>query len=170
VFRKQPKIDVKPNSIDRKLILAGWLLIAANFIIILIAYAAMPETIATHFNLKGEPNGYSSKDSIWIMPILNLILYYGMNQITTKIKPWNHNYPTKVTEKNAPKLYGMSIRMLTWLNLSITALFLFITIQIIALGYSQDNIRFSWLTMVFVGLITLLPFVYIIKMFNVPKE
>jgi uncharacterized membrane protein len=169
MFKKQPKIDIKPNEFDRKLILAGWLIVGLNFILALTFYFQLPEIIATHFNLKGEPNGYSSKDSIWIIPILNLILYYGMTQIATKIKPWNYNYPTKVTEKNAPALYTMSIRMLVWLNLGIALVFLVISTHTILLAREVTSIDIGWVIIALVVAITIGPFIYIYKMFKVPK-
>ncbi|NNM19161.1 MAG: DUF1648 domain-containing protein, partial [Croceitalea sp.] len=104
MFNNHPKIDIRPTAKDRRLINFGWILVALNLLLVFSFYFELPETIAIHFNLKGEADGYGSKNIIWILPILNIVLYYGMTVIATKVKPWNFNYPTKVNEKNAPKL------------------------------------------------------------------
>ena len=54
-----------------------WALIAINSILLLFSWAhliawypSLPEIIAVHFDVLGKPNGYSSKENIWIAPIL----------------------------------------------------------------------------------------------------
>lgn len=169
MFGNQPKIDIKPNYFDRKLILAGWLLVALNFIVVLSFYFTLPDTIPTHFNLKGEADGFGSKSTLWILPIFNLVMYFGMTMLATKMKPWNYNYPTKVTANNAPMLYAMSIRMLAWLNLGIALIFLIISLHTILLAKEVSTIAIGWLIILLVAVITLGPFIVIFKMFKVPK-
>jgi uncharacterized membrane protein len=169
MFRKQPRIDIKPNTFDKKLIRVGWVLVITNFMIVIAFYFDLPDVVAIHFDLKGNPNGYGNKDNLLILPIINLGIYYLMTQVITKIKPWNYNYPTEVTESNAPKLYAMSIRMMIWLNLSIAFTFLYISIQVIALAYGAEKFTPSWFIAVLVGIITLLPLVFVFKMFKVSK-
>ncbi|WP_350291057.1 DUF1648 domain-containing protein [uncultured Croceitalea sp.] len=170
MFGNQPKIEVKPNDFDRKLILVGWLLVAVNFIVVLSFYFTLPETIPTHFNLKGEADGFGSKSTLWILPIFNLVMYFGMTMLATKMKPWNYNYPTKVTAKNAPILYAMSIRMLVWLNLGIALVFLVISAHTILLAREINTMDIGWLIIVLVAVLTIGPFIAIYKMFKVPKQ
>jgi uncharacterized membrane protein len=169
MFKKQPKIDIKPNEFDRKIMLAGWFLVMLNFIIVLSFFFNLPEIIPIHFNLKGEADGFGSKTSLWTIPIFNVLMYYGMTLVATKVKPWNYNYPTKVTEKNAPALYTMSIRMLVWLNLGIALVFLVISTHTILLAREVTSIDIGWVIIALVVAITIGPFIYIYKMFKVPK-
>lgn len=120
MFRKQPKIEVKPTITDLKIIRLGWFLVILNFIIVKIFYVDLPEEIPIHFNFKGEADGFGSKTNIWFLPLLTLIMYYGMNLVILKVKPWQMNYPVRVTEKNAPQLYAMNLRMLVLVNLAIS--------------------------------------------------
>lgn len=170
MFKNQPKIDIKPNDFDRKLILIGWLIVVLNFIVVLSFFFELPDKIATHFNLAGKADGYGSKNDIWAMPILNLVMYFGMTLIATKMKPCNYNYPTKVTEKNAPILYAMSIRMLVWINLAIALIFLVISTQTILLAKEINHIDLSWFILFLAAIITIAPFYYIFKMYKVPKS
>ncbi|AKA34393.1 DUF1648 domain-containing protein [Flagellimonas lutaonensis] len=170
MFRKQPQIEVKPTETDKKIIIAGWLLTAVHLITVLSFYATLPKTIPIHFNLMGEPDAYGHKSTLWIIPVLNLILYYGMTQLVTKLKPWKFNYPVRVTEKNAPRLYGMNIRMMVLVNLGISALFFVVTLHTIAVAKSFDLLNLGWLILVLLATLTLMPFWYILKMFKLPKE
>ena len=169
MFKSNPKIDITPNATDRKIILAGWGLVGLHFILVLSFFFELPDTIATHFNLAGKADGFGSKNDIWAMPLLNLIMFYGMTLIATKMKPWNYNYPTKVTEKNAPILYAMSIRMLIYINLIIALLFLIISLHTILLAKGITGFNIGWLIILLVVTLTIGPFFYMYKMFKVPK-
>lgn len=169
MFRKQPKIEVKPTKTDRLVMRVGWALVALHFILVVVFYADLPDTIATHFNLKGVADGFGHKKDLWALPILTLFFYYGLWLLTTRMKPWNYNYPTKVTEVNAPALYALSIQMMVWLNIGILLTFLAISVHSILLA-KEIHIHFmGWLPMVLVAGITLYPFLVIYQMFQIPK-
>lgn len=170
MFRKQPKIDIQPTPKDLKIIKIGWLLVILNFILVFAFYFQLPETIPTHFNLQGEANDHSHKNNIWIIPLLNLATYFGMSLLITKMKPWNYNYPTKVTEKNAPKLYAMGIEMMVWLNFGIALMFLVISLEIILKTIKTVNFSIGWSFMHLIAFLTLFPFWYIYKMLKLPKQ
>ena len=56
------------------------------------AYPRLPETVATHWNLQGTPDGYSSR--LWavaMMPLLTLGLT-GLFNVLPKIDPRRENY------------------------------------------------------------------------------
>lgn len=168
MFRKHPKIDVEPTKLDKKLILAGWALVTLNFIFVLFAYTDVPDTIPTHFNFKGEVDGIGQKSTIWVIPILNLALYWGMTLLLKKIKPHQMNYPVRVTEKNAAQLYAMSIQMLALLSIGIALTFFSISIETIGIAKKWFNSGLAF-TMGMIGVLTILPFYFIYKMFKVSK-
>lgn len=170
MFRKQPKIDIKPSEKDKKLVIIGWLCVFINFVIVLLFYFDLPETIPIHFNFKGEPDGYGNKSYIWSLPILNLVLYLGLNLVATKLKPWQYNYPVTVTNENAPTLYSMGIQMIIWLNLGIAILFTFLSLHTLLLAKGIIVPNLGWVIPVLTAVITITPFLYIIKMFKIPKS
>jgi len=56
------------------------------------AYARLPETVATHWNLHGTPDGYSSR--LWavvVMPLVTLGLT-GLFNVLPKVDPKRENY------------------------------------------------------------------------------
>lgn len=170
MFRKQPKIEVKPTITDLKIIRLGWFLVILNFIIVGIFYVDLPEEIPIHFNFKGEADGFGSKTNIWFLPLLTLIMYYGMNLVILKVKPWQMNYPVSVTEKNAPQLYAMNLRMLVLVNLAISLVLFPTSIEIIVAGkYGDTGFNFTIITIIICLIFTLLPFYFIFKMFKFSK-
>ncbi|MFD0796720.1 DUF1648 domain-containing protein [Maribacter chungangensis] len=169
MFRKQPKIEVKPTKTDRLLMRIGCILVGLHFIVIGVFYFDLPNTIPTHFNLKGEADGFGSKMNLWALPILSLGTFYALWLLTIRMKPWNYNYPTQVTEKNATALYALSIRMLVWLNMGTVLVFLVISLHSILIALRVQWINLSWFIIFLLIFLTLYPFIIIVKMFQIPK-
>lgn len=169
MFGKSPRIDIKPNTVDKKIIRAGYIIITLNFALILLFYSTLPEIVPNHFDLYGNANGFGEKSSIYILPIISLLIYFGMTMVATKVKPYYFNLPTKVTEKNAPQLYAITIRMMVVMNLIIAIVFTIITMGIIRSALSGSN-SISMLTLP-LSLIAIFACIiyYAFKMFKIPK-
>ncbi|MEX0313756.1 MAG: DUF1648 domain-containing protein [Allomuricauda sp.] len=170
IFSKHPKIEVKPTTRDKNLVKLGWIIVALNVLLVLVFYFDLPETIPTHFNLKGEADGFGHKSTLWIIPIISTALYFGLGFFVTRMKPYNMNFPVKVTEKNAPELYALGIRMLAVMNLATVVAFLLTTLIFIlhikgVVGTLDVQLLLgSWI------IVALLPFLYIYKMFTIPSR
>ncbi|NQZ45557.1 MAG: DUF1648 domain-containing protein [Flavobacteriaceae bacterium] len=169
MLKNQPKIEIKPTATDRKLRFFGWVLVATNFVIVMAAYVRLPDTVPIHFNIKGEADGYGSRSTLLLLPMINLLTYAIMVLVATKVPPWNYNYPTKVTERNAPLLYAMSFRMMAWLNIGVALLFTVISIQVIIKAMDYDGWGIGWLFIPMVVLIITVPLWYTYKMHQLGK-
>jgi len=44
-------------------------------------YANLPETIATHFGLRGEPNGWGPRGVVLVMPIIGVFLFLTLTAL-----------------------------------------------------------------------------------------
>lgn len=52
------------------------LLTIIPYIYLVLIYAGLPETVPTHFDIHGTPNGWSSRSSLWFIPAsLSLLTY-----------------------------------------------------------------------------------------------
>ena len=170
MFKKQPKIDIKPTKTDLLVMRLGWFVVGLNFILVAVFFLNLPDTIPTHFNIKGVADGYGNKNNIWSLPILNLVLYFALNLVATKLKPWHYNYPVTVTNENAQKIYSMGIQIIIWLNLGIAILFTFLSLHTLLLAKGIIIPNLGWVIPVLTAVITITPFLYIIKMFKIPKS
>ena len=95
----------------------------------LFVYPTLPETIPTHFGLDGKANGFGGRESIFFPFVVALVVYILLSVISRF--PQAFNYPWRVTEANAPRLYAVSRRLLTWLKAEMVLLFGYITWAII---------------------------------------
>lgn len=169
-FKKHPRIEVKPSQADQLLYRAGWMVVAFNVFLVLGVYFDLPDTIPTHFNFQGQVDGYGHKSALWAIPMLSAGLYLAMGLIATKLKPWLMNYPVKVTEENAPKLYPLAFRMLAVMN------FCFVMAFLITTGIILLKIK-GWVDALDVQLLIglwvlngLIPLYFVYKMIVVVRE
>ncbi len=88
-----------------------------------------------HFNVFGQPDSYANKNIIWFLPALGLILYIGMT-ILNKY-PHVFNYPIKLTNENAEKLYKIGTKTIRFLKIVIIISFAYLVAPY------QVNFRFD---------------------------
>ncbi|TDT47099.1 uncharacterized protein DUF1648 [Maribacter spongiicola] len=170
MFADSPKLDIKLTKKQQRQIALGWIIIAVNFLIAGVFYHDLPDSIPTHFNYKGDVDGYGDKDSIWTLPLIMGLTYALLALIIKKVKPWNMNYPVKVTENNAPEVYKMSLQTLIYINLLISIIATPTIVEIILLAHKIDlGFKISSLSIIIVAMVTLLPIYFIFKMFKIAK-
>ena len=128
---------------DKTIEIIGFFAIAFLFIISAFYYSHLPDTIPIHFNLKGETDGFGSKNTIWALPFISLgcfILIKFLNK-----RPHLLNVPAKITEENKEYQYGLVAKSM-WVFNTLTAVFIayinFSIIQI-ALGKNERMATFS---------------------------
>ena len=49
------------------------------------SYAILPERIAIHFNLRGEPNGWGSREFALVIPIIGVVLFVVLTVINPAV-------------------------------------------------------------------------------------
>jgi uncharacterized membrane protein len=125
----RPKIKLTLTKLD-------WIveIVALAFLIILIAlpivsFDKLPEIIPTHFNGAGEPDGYGSRSTLWILPLTSVFMYTLMTVL--EAFPQIYNYPVEITEENAPAQYRIATRLIRILKTVIMVIFSFISFQTI---------------------------------------
>jgi uncharacterized membrane protein len=128
VSENRPKLKPVSTKFDLILEIAAFLFILAIWLLPIFAYQILPETIPTHYNLKGEIDDWGSKGTIFILPSFALVLYIGLTVMNKY--PQIFNYPTKVTQDNALQLYSKATRLMRIIKLLVVVLFFAIEWQI----------------------------------------
>ena len=68
------------------------LIVIAAFIASAVVFQRLPETMPTHFDMSGQPNGWSSRlFGAWLVPLF-LILMWGLLRVLPTIDPRGSNY------------------------------------------------------------------------------
>lgn len=144
---KRPKLKIELEPIDKVMEFFGFLGLLILIILPIYFFDKLPETIPIHYGAKGMPDGFGGKEAIWLVPIIGLIIYFGLIWINKY--PHAFNYTQKVTKENARRLYTNSTRMIRILNAIITGIFAYITYSTIQTALGNQNGLGNWFLLIF---------------------
>ena len=130
--KSQPVVELERRPLDFMVDTLSWLVITGTWIYALASYKKLPDEIPVHFNFKGKPDSYGSKDSIWLIPIISTALVLLLTLINER--PHWFNYPVKITPENAESKYRLATSLMRWLKLMMAIIFAFIVWQTIAVA------------------------------------
>lgn len=144
---RQPVVHLPYTPFER---IADALSVALALISLLLAiskYPELPAQIPGHFNASGEVDGYSSRGTIFILPVLSLVMAVGF--IILSRFPHRFNFPYQITEENAPFEYRKARIMLRVVSVFSTLLFLVLTWNIIrAVNNKPELSALFWIPLI----------------------
>jgi uncharacterized membrane protein len=148
--QKQPRIMTKPK-IQIETTIADWLfetvgLIGITFTVVLVisSYSDLPDTIPRHYNASGQPDGFSGKSILFVLPAVTIVTYIIMT-IALRF-PHMFNYPFEITEENAERQYKNQILMVRVLKTFTVIIFGYLTYATIQNGLGKMQGLGTWFT------------------------
>lgn len=158
---KNPKIKIEPSISDQIFECFGILGLIFLISLPIYFYSELPDTIPTHFNGSGVADDFSRKSTLWILTIIGISSYVGLF-ILNKF-PHIFNYIVEINLKNAEIQYRIATKMIRFLNVLVTWLFVYITYSIIQVGLGNQSGLNSSYVFVFIGLMTILIAYFLIQ-------
>ncbi len=160
-MEQRPKLKPELTSTDILLEIAGWLALAALWIIVLFYYKELPDKIPTHFNAAGKADDTGSKSTFFILPSLTTFTFLLMTVLNRF--PHVFNYPVSITPENAIRQYTLATRLIRIMKLTITLIFTLISILIVTSALNDAGISGIWILPLILAF-TFIPLIfYIIK-------
>ena len=126
---------------------------------VIITWKSIPDMIPGHYNIAGEIDKYSSKNSIWILIVVQILLFTMMSVLERFPNIWNTG--VKITEENRERVYTNLRNMQTYLKMMIMIYFSYMTFQSIGGGNLHSMSVFVFLVLVFGGMA-----IFLIKIFK----
>lgn len=154
----RPEIKLEKETIDIVMEVLGAVGLVVLIGLPIYFYSDLPETISIHFGWSGKANGYGSKNMIWLLPILGLLVHIGMvwlNRI-----PHRFNYPQKVTQENARRLYMNGTRVIRTLNVVCILTFIYISWVVIQVSIGRQTGIGGWFVVLLIIVISGLSFYF----------
>ena len=72
---ERPKIKLDLTSADKAIEFTGSTLLIGTWILSIICFSDLPESIPTHFNGAGKADGFGEKINFFVLPIIGTILF-----------------------------------------------------------------------------------------------
>lgn len=140
----RPKLKIQPTKTDWTLEVIGLLGIIFTVVIIIISYNDLPDSIPRHFNASGQPDGFSGKSILFVLPAVTLVTYSIM---TIGLKfPHVFNYPLEITKENAERQYRNATLMMRVVKTIIVLIFGYLTYATIQTGLGEMEGLGKWFT------------------------
>ncbi|MCH8558775.1 MAG: DUF1648 domain-containing protein [Balneolia bacterium] len=129
---KRPVIHIEPEPFDKLLDRISLVFLLIQFLIPLLFYSSLGDTVPIRFDTSGEVSSTASRATIWILPVVGtllFIMFYFLNKV-----PHTFNFPVKITPDNAEFHYRKSVRMMRYVNLICMVMFAYIIWSMAAIG------------------------------------
>lgn len=139
----------------------GLLFMLVAIALLLFNWGKLPDTVPTHFNIKGEADGWGSKYSLIILPVIAIAFYLFLSMIENK--PHHYNYVVQLTEQNVQKQYTLARNLMNIIKNLSTILLSFIVISTV-FDARETPITYSN-TVIFsiIGLLIVVTVVYLVQ-------
>jgi len=145
--KERPKIRPPRKIADRifeSLAIAG---VLYGLFIIIQAWPTLPQTIPTHFDASGNPDGFGSKEWIWLLPAISVVMVPAI--LFFRRYPWLSNVPWEINEDNAIRQYELLVRLLSLCACSVSFIFLVLTFDTISTASGGSSLFGKWLMLIF---------------------
>lgn len=154
---QRPKLQIILTTPDRIIEAAGWVCLAALWVMTIIVYGNLPETIPTHFGVSGEADDYGSKMTLFILPVIGTLSFVGLTVLN--YYPHAFNYPVDITAENAQAQYTNATRMMRYMKLSMVFIFSVLVFMIYKAAITGTESLGVWFLPVMLGIV-LIPLGY----------
>jgi uncharacterized membrane protein len=115
-------------------------------------YGQLPAQIPIHFGVGGKADSFGPKLILWILPTINLAIFYGLEATTKTSYKW-FNYPVKITEENAAMQHKIALQMIGVIRLIICLMFSFIVYSIVKAALADEGQLNMWIMGLFLMLL-----------------
>lgn len=147
-MKNQPVLDLPRSTAEIWMDVASWVFVTVGLALAFGYYSDLPDRIPTHFNASGEADKFGSKNTIFLLPVISLILVAGL--IFLMRFPHKFNYLNKITPENAAFEYQRMRIMLRVINALTSLMFLVITWDILraASGTARGLSALFWIVFI----------------------
>lgn len=121
----------------------GIILVMILIITTFMYWGKAPDIVPTHFNFKGEIDAYGSKNTLFILLPIVIIIYIGL-AILSKY-PQFCNYCIEINDKNKEIQYSMASTFLRIINVEMLFIFLYIQISTVISMNNGKNLSIAFL-------------------------
>lgn len=142
--------------------------ILLSFIIPAYHYSNLPDLIPTHYGIIGIADDFGANWTIWLLPIISLVLTLSLYYLSKY--PHKFNYPYKITEENKTGHYKNAQRLVLGLNLTQLFVFLYINYTTVTIAQNKTTGLGSQFLPIFLILFLLVPVYFLFQMSKVKAK
>lgn len=156
-MNERSKIKIELSIIDKVFELLGLLALIAIWVLLLMNYSNLPDTIPTHFNGFGEIDAFGTKRNILVLPILATVFYIVLT-LVNKV-PYLLNYPVTINKENVLRIFTHTTKLVRFLKLVLVVILGQIEYKTIQIAHGEAEGLGVWFLPYTLGF-TLIPIIF----------
>ena len=106
-------------------------------------WSRLPATIPVHFGLRGQADGYGSRDWLWMLVGLSVVLYLTLLGVE-RLRTVRGNLPTRQAGAATPAAQASRRELLGWLRFEVAVLLAYVSCAMMFPGHGLG----TWFTFV----------------------
>ena len=158
---ERPKVKLDLTNTDKVIEFTGLALLIGIWILAILSFSDLPESIPTHYKGAGEVDGFGERTNIFVLPIIGTILFIGLKLLNKN--PHIFNYPKTITDENALNQYSNGTRMIRVLKLIIVFVFGLILVRTLQNTNGNADGIGTWFLPLTIGLFIIPTLYFLIK-------
>lgn len=147
---ERPVLNIPKTRLEKSLQIVSFVLVGFMLFLSIFVWDELPDKIPVHFTAFGESDRWGGKASIFILPLIGFFVV-KLTFLLSKV-PHRLNYPVKITEENALKIYLESRRMLIFINFEIATMLALTHADIVLKAYEKTGLG-NWIMPTFLILL-----------------
>jgi uncharacterized membrane protein len=156
----RPVLKIPRTFIENILDVGAVLLLVAGIGNLIMEWASIPRTVPVHFNGAGEPDGWGSKNNLWILIVIGTIMWIFLTVIEKFPHVYNYLF---LTEENAERQYKNGRIMLNIIKNEVTLFFVYMSWVMINVAKGDSDGLGLWILPIFVIGITSTIAIFIVR-------
>jgi uncharacterized membrane protein len=123
--------------------------VVLGFAVTAFYYGQLPAEIPIHFGVGGKADSFGPKLILWLIPAINLAMFYGLEATTKTSYKW-FNYPVTITEENAARQHEIALQLIAVVRLVTCLIFSFIAYSIVKTALAGEGMINMWIMGIFI--------------------
>lgn len=160
----KPKFDLPHTRLEMNCEIVAIAAIVLGISYLLAVWSTLPQKIPSHFNLAGEADSWSNKESILLPVGIEIFVYVIMSLLSRYSQLYS--YPWAITEENAERQFLLARRFLTVLKTEIVLLFTFLGWQTIVVARGNAKGLGIWFSPIFLIVILGSAIIYFVRAYR----
>lgn len=125
--------------------------IVVSIVLLLKYYSILPNIIPVHFNDSGRPDGYGSKNLIFILPGISLIIYFFPEILLKSTNIYKYFMP--ITKENAKHQFRYARQLMYILKVEFIISIMYIEWTSIGVALNRSDGMVSWFLPAFLAVV-----------------
>jgi uncharacterized membrane protein len=161
-MKNRPRVKVVPSRADKVMEFFSWFLLILLWLIPILSYSNLPETIPAHYSVTGDVDKWGTRMSIYVLPIVGTVLFI----LLTVVNRYPHifTFPIKITHENAPRQYKVATELMRCMKSALLVVFILVVVFTIRTARGETAGLGFWFIPITLVLLFILTVIFVVRM------